>query len=253
MKVNALGINMEEALNKNNNSNGSVNALGFKAQYAWNGNIKTKESSKSKNNNGSSSSASGGVQTSQTKQIDKTIQTLKDRVQSIKDSDMTDEEKKTQIDMIQSQIELLESQKQQIQIAEKKKQIEENNEKIEEKNEKIQENNQYKVNSDDDIKGGVVVDGSLNKLIKADSKLKEVRYFKETATRLQVEKSYVEDMENTDFNKKQISKLSRGIAGLESNINLAAVDAYKITKKAEEKAIEDKKEEDKQKKVDKYA
>ena len=211
-----------------------INSLGLESKYKWAGAVGNQNStSPVEDNKSTDSSIKSASQSPRIKEIDKAIQSLKDRIQDIKNSDLSEEEIKAQVETLENQIKMLESQKQQIQIEEKKKQVEEKNEDIREK-QKEKEVNYGEVN-----KAGVVVSDSLNELIKADSKRKEVRDLKITSTSLKIEVEYLEDSSDTEYNKKTMLKLNKGILGLELTINNAAVDIYKAAKKAEEESVDD--------------
>lgn len=181
-----------------------------------------------------------------TNSIIKNLNEMKDKLIEQKEklisSDMNSDLKKNSIKNINESISNIEEQIQQIKFQEKQKEIEEKQEEMERKK---SEKDIYKNNKDKDI-DGVIVDESLNKLIKDNQSKDLIHGLKDIKNRENIEAGYLvtDDNKNT-FSSKRLEQIRKSRVRIDSNI---ASEIGKMNKPIE-KGVEKKENEDVEKVV----
>ncbi|MBU3131087.1 hypothetical protein KPL40_01375 [Clostridium gasigenes] len=146
------------------------------------------------------------------------------------EKEMDPELKKNRMKQINEEINQVQQQIQEIKLIEKEKEIRERNEKSEGKKQERDINK-------DEVRDGIIIASSLNKLIDANNNLKNSRNLRTTKTNMEMELGYLKQgNSDSNFVAKQKEKLTTGIGNLEFKAKMQVAESIRNVNKNEYKA-----------------
>ncbi|MBB6622314.1 hypothetical protein H7E67_02615 [Clostridium gasigenes] len=146
------------------------------------------------------------------------------------EKEMDPELKKNKMKQISEEINQVQKQIQEIKLIEKEKEMRERNEKSEGKKQERDINK-------DEVRDGIIIASSLNKLIDANNNLKNSRNLRITKTNMEMELGYLKKgNSDSNFVAKQKEKLTTGIGNLEFKAKMQVAESIRNVNKNEYKA-----------------
>lgn len=145
------------------------------------------------------------------------------------EKEMDAELKKNKMKQINEEINQVQKQIQEIELIEKEREMRERNEKREGKKQERDINK-------DEVRDGIIIASSLNKLIDANNNLKNSRDLRITKTNMEMELGYLKQgNSDSNFVAKQKEKLTTGIGNLEFKAKMQVAESIRNANKNEHK------------------